>query len=111
MASSNPSNSNNLATMVRDITYFFIKYYYDKELIDKNLKVLADDHLKNLIAQLYQEKASELKKYIRDTLKENLGANYNSFAVENIILEMFNDPEYSKYRVYLEIIEYQKKIN
>ncbi len=96
--------------MVRDITYFFIKYYYDKELTDKNLKVLPDEHLKNLIAQLYHEKASELKKYIRDTLKENLAANYNSFAVENIILEMFNDPEYSKYRVYLEIIEFQKKL-
>lgn len=110
MASGNPSNTNNLTTMVRDITYFFIKYYYDKELTDKNLKVLPDEHLKNLISQLYLEKTSELKKYIRDTLKENLGANYNSFAVENIILEMFNDPEYSKYRVYLEIIEYQKKL-
>ena len=50
MASSNSSNSNNLTTMVRDITYFFIKYYYDKELTDKNLKVLSDEHLKNLIS-------------------------------------------------------------
>ena len=36
--------------------------------------------------------------------------SYNSFASENIILEMFSDPEYSKYRVFLEIIEYQKKL-
>jgi len=55
-------------------------------------------------------KAGELKKYIRDTLKENLGVGYSSLAVENILLEMFNDSEYSKQRVLLEILEYQKKI-
>jgi len=96
--------------MVKDITYFFIKYYYEKEIKDTNQTKLSDDHLRNMINTLYQEKSNELKKYIRDTLKENLGNNYNSFAVENIILEMFNDPEYSKHRVYLEISEYQNKL-
>ena len=104
------SNGNNLTSMVRDITYFFIKYYYDKELADTNQKILPETTLKTLIDNLYLSKANDLKKYIRDTLKENLGANYNSFAIENIILEMFNDPEYSKHRIYLEIIEYQKKL-
>jgi hypothetical protein len=103
--------TNNLTSMVRDITYFFIKYYYDKELTDTKQRILAEDKLKEMIDNLYITKANDLKKYIRDTLKENLGANYNSFAVENIILEMFDDPEYSKKRVYLEIIEYQKKLD
>ena len=62
-----------------------------------------------MINKLYFEKTSELKKYIRDTLKENLKENYSSFSVENILLEMFSDPEYSKHRVYLEIMEFQKK--
>ena len=104
------TNNLNLNNMVRDITYFFIKYYYDKELIDTNQKLLSEQNLKEMIDKLYMEKSNELKKYIRDTLKENIQDSYNSFAVENIILEMFNDPEYSKYRVYLEIIEYQKKL-
>lgn len=102
--------SNNLTSMVRDITYFFIKYYYEKQLTETRQKILPDNELRALIDNLYIEKANELKKYIRDTLKENLGNGYNSFAVENIILEMFSDPEYSKYRVFLEIVEYQKKI-
>ena len=102
--------TNNLTSMVKDITYFFIKYYYDKELTDTNQKQLLEKDLKAMIDNLYLEKGNDLKKYIRDTLKENLASNYNSFAVENIILEMFNDPEYSKHRVLLEIIEYQKKI-
>ena len=96
--------------MVRDVTYYFIKYYYDKELQTTNARILAEDHLHNMIDRLYTEKATELKKYIRDTLKENLGVGYSSLAVENIILEMFNDPEYSKQRVFLEIMEYQKKL-
>ena len=102
--------SNNLSTMVRDITYFYIKFYYDKELIDTKQKTLAEDKLKEMINTLYINKSGDLKKYIRDTLKENMGDSYNSFASENIILEMFSDPEYSKYRVFLEIIEYQKKL-
>jgi hypothetical protein len=31
-------------------------------------------------------------------------------SVENILLEMFADPELSKHRVFLEIIEYQKNL-
>ena len=102
--------SNNLLSMVRDITYFYIKFYYDKELIDTKQKTLEEDKLKEMINTLYINKSGELKKYIRDTLKENMSDSYNSFASENIILEMFSDPEYSKYRVFLEIIEYQKKL-
>lgn len=100
----------NLTSNVRDITYFYIKFYYDKKLEELNQTKLSDDMIKELIDSLYMTKSSELKKYIRDTLKNNLKENYNSFAVENIILEMFSDPEYSKHRIYLEITEYQKKI-
>ena len=100
---------NNLADMVKDITYFYIKYYYEKELTDTKQQTLSENDLKNMINKLYLEKTSDLKKYIRDTLKENLKENYSSFSVENILLEMFSDPEYSKHRVYLEIIEFQKK--
>ena len=98
----------NLTTMVKDITYFYIKYYYEKELTDTNQATLSENNLKNLINKLYLEKSSDLKKYIRDTLKENLKENYSAFSVENILLEMFSDPEYSKHRVYLEILEFQK---
>ena len=104
------ATTNNLTTMVRDITYYYIKYYYDKEIQITGQRILSDDKLREMIDRLYVEKAVELKKYIRDTLKENLGASYSSLAVENILLEMFNDPEYSKQRVFLEIVDYQKKL-
>jgi hypothetical protein len=97
----------NLADMVKDITYFYIKYYYEKELKDTNQNKLTETDLKNMINKLYLEKSSDLKKYIRDTLKENLKENYSSFSTENILLEMFSDPEYSKHRVFLEIMNFQ----
>ena len=99
---------NNLADMVKDITYFYIKYYYEKELVDTKQSKLSENDLKNMINKLYLEKSTDLKKYIRDTLKENLKENYSSFSVENILLEMFSDPEYSKHRVFLEIMNFQK---
>ena len=64
----------------------------------------------NLINNLYIEKSLDLKKYIRETLKENLKDQYSSFSVENILLEMFADPELSKHRVFLEIINYQNSL-
>ena len=100
----------NLTTLVKDITYFYIKYYYEKELENTKQKCLTETMLKNMIETLYTEKSSDLKKYIRDTLKENLKENYSSFSTENILLEMFNDPEYSKHRVFLEILEYQNNM-
>ena len=98
----------NLTTMVRDVCYFYIKYYYEEDLKKKNLKTLSEEELKQLINWMYTNKSAEFKKYIRDTLKENLKNDYNGIAVENIILEMFSDPEYSKQRVFLEIMEFQR---
>ena len=101
---------NNLTILVKDITYFYIKYYYEQELVKTQQTKLNETDLKQMIELLYNEKSSDLKKYIRDTLKENLKETYSSFSVENILLEMFSDPELSKHRVFLEIMDYQNNL-
>ena len=100
----------NLTDLVKDVTYFYIKYYYEKELETTKQKLLSENDLHILINSLYIEKSSDLKKYIRETLKENLKEQYSSFSVENILLEMFADPELSKHRVFLEIMNYQNSL-
>jgi hypothetical protein len=100
----------NLTDLVKDVTYFYIKYYYEQQLENTKQTTLSENDLKNLIETLYNEKSNDLKKYIRETLKENLGQSYSSFSVENILLEMFSDPEMSKHRVYLEIMNYQSNL-
>ena len=97
----------NLTDLVKDVTYFYIKYFYEQELEKTKKQKLIESDLQNLINSLYVEKSYDLKKYIRDTLKENLKDQYSSFSVENILLEMFADPELSKRRVFLEIMNYQ----
>ena len=97
----------NLTDLVKDVTYFYIKYFYEQELEKTKKQKLTESDLQNLINSLYVEKSYDLKKYIRDTLKENLKEQYSSFSVENILLEMFADPELSKRRVFLEIMNYQ----
>ena len=47
---------NNLADMVKDITYFYIKYYYEKELAETKQSKLSENELKNMINKLYLEK-------------------------------------------------------
>ena len=99
-----------LTSLVKDITYFYIKHFYEKELQQHQLKKLDDEQLEDLIEKLYNQKSNDLKKYIRTTLKDNLGDKYSAIATENILIEMFNDPEYSKKRVYLEIQDYQNTL-
>lgn len=104
------ASNRTLFDSIKDITYFYIKYYYDKECNDYKLSKLPDIQIKSLIENLYNTKSIDFKKYIRNTLKENLGNNYSNIIVENLLMEMFNDPEYSKNRVYLEIIDFQNSI-
>ena len=99
-----------LVSHVRDITLFYVKHYYEKYLKENDLKIIPTEELVNLVNKLYEEKKSSLSKYIRKTLKENLGDKYSSMATEQIILEMFQDPEYSKNRVIIEIENYQSNL-
>ena len=97
----------NITSLVKDVTYFYIKHFYELELTNIKQSKLSETDLKLLINRLYNEKSTDLKKYIRDTLKENLKELYSSFTIENILLEMFSDPEFAKHRIYLEINQYQ----
>lgn len=101
---------NQLANLVREITYFYIRHYYNELLQKRQLNKIPNDELKEFINSMYTEKQNDLKKYIRESLKDQLGANYSIFATENIILEMFKDPEYAKQRVYNEIVLYQDSL-
>ena len=101
----------NLTNLVREITYYYIQHYYNDLLAKRGLKVIPNDELKEFINNMYTEKQSDLKKYIRESLKEQLEGNYSIAVTENIILEMFKDPEYAKARVYNEIVNYQNSQN
>ena len=105
----------NLPNTIRNITFHFIKVHYNKYLKDNDIKVIEKERIGQVVNELYEEKESELKKYIRGTMRKNFPDYDQNFslktATEEIILEMFDDPEFSKNRIIVEIENYQRKIN
>ena len=97
-----------LPNLIREITFFYVKHYYDKYLTQHNITTMDDTHINSFITQHYTNKEKELRDYIRNTLKKNQGTSYNSIAVENILLEISSDPTMAKERIKLEIQDYQQ---
>lgn len=98
-----------LPNLVRDIIFHYIKHYYEKWLHEHNKNKMTDNDINEFINEYYNLKQSDLRKYVRATLKQNLGANYNQMAVENILMEINKDPEFAKTRIHMEIEDYQNK--
>ena len=104
------SSMKTLPDMVKDITFFFIKHHYDKILKESNKTKLEAIEIENFINKMYTEKEKTLKQYIKDSLKETLKEQYPKMQVNMLILEMFEDPDFAKKRVYNEIISYQDNL-
>lgn len=96
-----------IANMIKDITFHYIKFFYNKELDNRKVDRLLDSDVSTLVNDLYETKSDNLKKYIRDTLKDNLKENYPKLQVNMILLEMFQDTDYAIQRVINEIVNYQ----
>jgi len=100
-------STRNTTNLIRDIVFYYIKYYYDKHLEENKLKRLSDEEISPFVDKLFNDNPKKMKKYIRDSLKKNQGDDYNSMVVENILLEMFDDIEFAKNRLINEISSYQ----
>ena len=103
-----------LPNTIRNITFHFIKVHYNKYLEQHNISKISKEKIPEVVNELYEEKEQELKKYIRGTMRKNFPDYDKNFTLktstEEIILEMFDDPEFSKNRIILEIENYQRKI-
>tara|TARA_Y100000590_G_C15678384_1_gene998853 strand:+ start:1559 stop:1954 length:396 start_codon:yes stop_codon:yes gene_type:complete len=104
-----------LPNTIRNITFHFIKVHYNKYLEDHNITKIGKEKIPDVVNELYEEKEQELKKYIRGTMRKNFPDYDKNFTLktstEEIILEMFDDPDFSKNRIIIEIENYQRKIN
>lgn len=96
-----------LPTLVKDIVFFYVKYYYDKKISTLGVDKLTEEQINEFIEEHYTNKDKELREYIRKSLKKNQGDAYSSLATENILLEMFSDAEMAKERIRLEIQDFQ----
>ena len=105
----------NLPNTIKSIVLHFIKVHYKQYLDDNKLSKIPEDQIEEVVYGLYDDKQQELKKYIRGTMRKNFPDYDSNFTMktttEEIILEMFDDPDYSKNRLVLEIKNYQETLN
>lgn len=105
------SGEKTLANLVKETIFFYVKYYYDKYLVEHTIQIMEPQHIDTFIQQHYTDRERDLRDYVRKSLKKNLGDGYNNLAVENILLEIFKDPALAKERIKLEITDYQYHLN
>jgi len=104
-------DTRNITNLIKDIIFYYVKYYYDKHLKDQNIEQISDDEVNSFVDTLFTNNPGKFKKYIRDSLKKNQGDDYNSMVVENILLEIFDDMEFAKNRLIIEINAFQSNKN
>jgi hypothetical protein len=104
-------DTRNITNLIKDIIFYYVKYYYDKHLKDQNIEKISDDEVNSFVDTLFNNNPGKFKKYIRDSLKKNQGDDYNSMVVENILLEIFDDMEFAKNRLIIEINAFQSNKN
>ena len=95
---------------VGDLIFFYIKTNYEKYLEDNKLNKIDDDQIEKVIEELYDQRVSHLKTFIKDSLKKILNNKYpGDLIVVNIFTEIFNDDKACKNRLVYEIRMHQNK--
>ena len=101
----------NLPTTIKNIVFYYIKAHYNKYLQENNINLIPKEQLSEVVGDLYDKNSLDLKRYIRGTMRKNFPDYDRNFTLktstEEIILEMFEDPEYSKNRITIEIENFQ----
>ena len=113
--STNTNMLKDLPQTIANIVLYYIKKQYNKYLQDNNLKLIPEEDIKGVVGGFYSEKEQELKKFIRNTMRKNFPDYDKNLAMktgtEEIILEIFDDRDFSITKVALEISNYQKGKN
>ena len=101
--------SNSCLKMIKDLIIFYVKENYRSYLIEKNIEVIENKNLDNVINELYTQKKEHLKQFIKSSMKELLKNEHpGDLIINNIIIDIFRDDELCKQILKTEIELYQK---
>jgi hypothetical protein len=101
--------SNQLVTTIHKLGKQFVKYHYDAYLAEKNVSIIDDTEVEYVVSKLYtKNKKEEMKDFIRFTLEEMLAKNYDSIAIEAILLQIDTNDLDIKDNLINEIKRFQK---
>ena len=81
----------NIVDEIKTIAFNYIENSYQNYLHTNKLLLIKEEKITNVINEIYNNEAKELKTTIRNKLKEKYKEDYPSASVENIILDIFQD--------------------
>tara|TARA_A100001015_G_scaffold320974_1_gene449438 strand:+ start:965 stop:1285 length:321 start_codon:yes stop_codon:yes gene_type:complete len=100
------------SNLIKELIFLYVTENYKKYLENNNLKTLDEKDIPKIIESIYIEKKKDLKIWLKECLKKLQGDEYmGDLAFNQICLEIFQDDNYCKERLVLEIKLYQEKNN
>lgn len=97
---------------IKDLVFFYVKTNYEKYLEENKIKIIPDDQIDTIIHKLYSERKEHIKEFIQSSLKQIMKPNEypGDQNIRNILLNIFQDDEFCKNRLLVEIRLHQQKM-
>jgi len=96
--------NNRFIDSIQQLSFAFARYHYDLYLKEHHLTKIEGTAIKYIVDDIYTtDKKNDLARFIRHNMKKSYGAMYNTFLVENIMNNIFEDDAYTKQRICTEI--------
>ena len=103
-----------LQNNIRDLIHFYVKTNYEKYLSEKDIKIIPESEIDNIIHSLYDDRKSHIQIFILESLKTLYKDKQSEYpgdsTVKNILLNIFQDDELCKNRLSCEIKLHQQKV-
>lgn len=98
----------NLILTIKTLIERYIYKLYQQYLQDNNILLVKKAEIKGVIDKMYCENSKAIKQYVRSTLKDDMGQDYPSGSIENILLDIFQDREANILKLSNIIDDYQE---
>ena len=99
---------------IRDLIHFYVKTNYEAHLSEKNIKIIPEDEIDEVIKNLYDDRKKHIQEFILESLKTLYVDKKDEYpgdsTVKNILLNIFQDDELCKTRLISEIKLHQQQM-
>jgi hypothetical protein len=99
---------------IRDLIHFYVKTNYEAYLSEKDIKIIPEDEIDEVIKNLYDDRKSHIQNFILESLKTLYKDKSEEYPgdrnIKNILLNIFQDDDLCKTRLSSEIKLHQQKM-
>lgn len=99
---------------IRDLIHFYVKTNYEAYLKEKDIKIIPEIEIEEVIKNLYDNRKSHIQNFILESLKTLYKDKTEEYpgdsTVKNILLNIFQDDELCKTRLTSEIKLHQQSL-